>query len=105
VLTDTSYATTSAQLPAWLRKHDPGPRVISQIATSGHGGDAIQTFTKTPGLEQLLVCLPAYCPDLNADEAIWKWIREEIAANTCFGTMANVAAALGPFFDAMDDRA
>ena len=32
--------------------------------------------------------LPGHSPDFNPDEAIWDWIREDVTANTCFGTAA-----------------
>jgi hypothetical protein len=42
--------------------------------------------------------LPGYSPDFNADEAIWKWAREEVTANLCLGTKAAVQEKLGNFF-------
>jgi hypothetical protein len=48
--------------------------------------------------------LPAYSPDFNPDEAIWDWAREEVTANTCFGTKAKVRAKLDPFFAALAER-
>ncbi len=45
-----------------------------------------------------LVHLPAYSPDFNADEHIWAWLREEVTANTCFDTAANVRAHIDPLF-------
>lgn len=45
-----------------------------------------------------LVRLPAYSPDFNADEHIWAWVREDVTANTCFGTAAKVRSAVDPFF-------
>jgi transposase len=51
-----------------------------------------------------LVRLPAYSPDFNADEHIWAWIREEVTANTCFDTAANVRAHVDPFFAGLATR-
>jgi putative transposase len=51
-----------------------------------------------------LVRLPAYSPDFNADEHLWAWVREEVTANTCFGTAAKVRAALDPFFTGLAAR-
>jgi hypothetical protein len=48
--------------------------------------------------------LPAYSPDFNADEHIWAWVREEITANTCFGTAATVRAHVAPFFAGLATR-
>ena len=43
-------------------------------------------------------------PDFNADEAIWDWIREEVTANTCFGTQAKVREHVDAFFDGLKSR-
>jgi hypothetical protein len=48
--------------------------------------------------------LPAYSPDFNADEAIWDWAREEVKANTCFGTAAKVCERLDAFFAGLAQR-
>jgi phosphotransacetylase len=45
-----------------------------------------------------LVALPGYSPDFNPDEAIWDWAREEVTANTCFGTAAKVQEKMDSFF-------
>ena len=49
---------------------------------------ALRAYLKTPGLCLRLVNLPGYCPDFNADLAIWDWAREEVTANLCLGTKA-----------------
>jgi hypothetical protein len=51
-----------------------------------------------------LLALPAYNPDFNPDEAIWDWAREEVTANTCFGTTAKVREKLDPFFARLAER-
>ncbi len=38
-------------------------------------------------------------------EAIWEWIREEITANTCFGTAAKVREKVDAFFLGLAARA
>jgi hypothetical protein len=58
-----------------------------------------------PGLDLRLVRLPAYSPDYNGDEAIWKWARAEVTANTCLGTKAKVQAAMTVFFQGLEQRA
>jgi hypothetical protein len=42
--------------------------------------------------------------DFNADEHIWAWVREEVTANTCFGTAAGVRAHVDPFFAGLGTR-
>ena len=48
--------------------------------------------------------LPAYSPDFNAAEPLWDWARDEVTANTCFGTAARVRAHLDPFFAGLVTR-
>ena len=67
-------------------------------------GEAVREFLRTPGLDLRLVALPAYSPDYNADELVWKWVQEEVTASTCFGTAARAAAAVRQFFRCLDDR-
>lgn len=70
-----------------------------------HGGDALRAYLGTPGLRLRLVRLPAYSPDFKADEAIWGWVREEVTANTCFGTAARAREAVDAFFRGLAARA
>jgi transposase len=103
-LKGNSSAVANRDFLAGLRKHCPGPLIVIWDNSPAHPGEPLREFLRTPGLGLRLVALPAYSPDFNADVAVWKWIREEITANTCFGTAANVAAASGPFFHALDHR-
>jgi transposase len=104
-LLGNSCAVASRDFLAGLRKRYPGPLIVIWDNSAAHRGEPIREFLKTPGLDLRLVALPAYSPDFNADEAIWKWVREEVTANTCFGKAERVAEAVGAFFDAIDDRA
>lgn len=103
-LVGNSCAATSAQFLADLRQRYPGPLVVIWDNGSAHGGEAIRAYLKTPGLDLRLVRLPPYSPDFNADEAIWKWVREEVTANTCFGTASKVSAAVQVFFAGLAPR-
>ena len=60
-----------------------------------HRGDALRAYLATPDLNLLLVNLPSYSPDLNADEAIWGWTRQEATVNLCLGTRAVVPEKVG----------
>ena len=42
----------------------------------------MREYLATPDNALRVLRLPAYSPDLNADEAIWSWAREEVTANT-----------------------
>jgi len=70
-----------------------------------HRGEAMRTYLKTPNLQLRLVTLPAFSPDFSPDEAIWKWVLEEVTANTCFGTAAKVREKVDAFFVVMTTRA
>jgi hypothetical protein len=51
-----------------------------------------------------LVALPGYSPDYNPYEAIWDWVREEVTANTCFGTAAKVREKVDAFLASLAAR-
>jgi transposase len=69
-----------------------------------HHGPEIRAYLATPELNLRLVPLPGYSPDFNPDEAIWDWIREEVTANTCFGTAAKVREKVDAFFAGLAER-
>jgi transposase len=104
-LAANSCAATSVTFLRQLRANHPEPLIVIWDNGPAHGGDALRAYLATPDLHLQLVRLPAYSPDYNADEAIWGWIREEVTANTCFGTAAAVRAAVDAFFRGLRDRA
>jgi transposase len=104
-LEGNSTAETSVAFLRRLRARHPGPLVVYWDNAPAHGGDPLREYLRTPGLGLRLVRLPAYSPDFNADEHLWAWAREEVTANTCFGTAANVRAHLDPFFAGLAARA
>jgi transposase len=104
-LDGTSNAETSASFLKHLRDRHAEPLVVFWDNAPAHGGDAIRAYLATPALRLRLVRLPAYSPDFNADEAIWDWVRDEVTANTCFGTAANVRAHVDPFIAGLATRA
>ena len=95
-LDGNSCAETSVAFLRQLRANHPEPLIVIWDNGPAHGGDAIRAYLATPDLRLRLVRLPAYSPDFNPDEAIWGWIREEVTANTCFGTKAKVQRARRP---------
>ena len=104
-LDGTSNAETSAAFLRQLRAHHPGPLIVIWDNGPAHGGDALRAYLATPDLHLRLVRLPGYSPAFNADEAIWGWVREEVTANTCFGTKAKVREAVDRFFGTLATRA
>jgi transposase len=59
-----------------LRATSSEPLVVFWDNSPTHGGDPLRTYLTTPNLGILLVRLPAYSPDYNADEAIWDWAQK-----------------------------
>lgn len=100
----TSCAETSVAFLQQLRANHSEPLIVIWDNGPAHGGDAIRAYLTTPDVRLRLVRLPAYSPDFNPDEAIWGWIREEVTANTCFGTKARVQQHVGQFFRDLADR-
>jgi len=103
-LTGTSSSATSAAFLEQLRANYPGPLVVIWDNGPAHGGEAVHDYLTTPDLALRLVRLPAYSPDFNPDEAIWAWAREEVTANTCLGTQAQVQEQLQRFFAGLSAR-
>ena len=96
-LAGNSSAATSVAFLQHLRARQTAPLIVIWDNSPAHGGDPLRAYLRTPDLRLRLVRLPAYSPDFNADEHIWGWIREDITANTCFGTAAKVRAHVDPF--------
>ncbi len=103
-LEGNSCAATSVAFLQQLRAHHPEPLRVIWDNGPAHSGDAMRTYLATPELRLQLVRLPAYCPDFNPDEAIWKWVREEVTANTCLGTKVKVQQEVGAFFRGLSQR-
>ena len=103
-LEGNSSAQTSVSFLTQLRAHHATPLVVCWDNAPVHGGDPLRDYLRTPDLRRRLVRLPAYSPDFNADEHIWAWVREEVTANTCFGTADNVRAHVDPFLAGLAAR-
>jgi transposase len=104
-LEGNSCAETSVAFLRHLRARHPEPLIVIWDNAPAHGGDPLRAYLATPDLRLRLVRLPGYSPDFNADEHIWGWIREEVTANTCFGTAAAVRAHVDPFLAGLATRA
>lgn len=103
-LEGNSSAETSVTFLQHLRARHTTELIIYWDNAPAHGGEALRTYLTTPDLRLCLRRLPAYSPDFNADEHIWAWVREEVTANTCFGTAAAVRAHVDPFFAGLATR-
>ena len=91
-------AQTSVAFLKQLRERHAEPLMVIWDNGPAHHGPEIRAYLATPNLDLRLVALPGYSPDFNADEAIWDWVREEVTANTCFGTAVNVREKVDAFF-------
>jgi len=103
-LEGNSNADTSVTFLKHLRAHHAEPLIVIWDNAPAHGGDPIRKYLTTPDVRLRLVRLPAYSPDFNADEHLWGWIREDITANTCFGTAAKVREHVEPFLTGLGMR-
>lgn len=101
---DTTTAASSLAFLQQLRATHPEPLIVIWDNGPAHRGPELRAYLSTPDLNLRLVALPGYSPDFNPDEAIWDWIREDVTANTCFGTAAKVREAVGAFFQGLADR-
>lgn len=104
-LQDTSSAETSKSFLQGLREEYSGELIVIWDNAPAHHGDALREYLRTPDLGLRLVALPAYSPDYNPVEELWKWLRDDVTANTCFGTAAKVAEAVWNFLLGLNDRA
>lgn len=105
VVPQNCTAETSTAFLRQLRAKHCEPLIVIWDNSPAHRGPQIREYLTTPHLSLRLVALPAYSPDFNPDEAIWDWAREEVTANTCFGTAANVQEKLNAFFSDLAERA
>jgi transposase len=97
-------AATSVTFLQQLRKRHAEPLIVIWDNAPAHHGPEMREYLSTAGLKLRLVALPGYSPDFNPDEAIWDWVREEVTANTCFGTAAKVREKVDAFFAGLAER-
>jgi transposase len=104
VLGNTSAETSVAFLKQLRAQHSEPLMVIGDNGPA-HPGSEIREYLTPPDLKLRLIALPGYSPDLNPDKAIWNWIREDVTANVCFGTVAKVREKVAAFFVGLVERA
>jgi transposase len=97
-LDGTSTAVTSAAFLRQVRSRHAEPLISSWDNGPAHGGAALRDCLRTPALRMRLVRLPPSSPDSNADEPIWKWVRQEVTVTTCLGSKTLVREQVGTFF-------
>jgi transposase len=104
-VTENCTAETSVTFLKQLRAKYSQPLIVIWDNGPMHRGPAIREYLATPELNLRLIALPAYSPDFNPDEAIWDWAREDVTANICLGTAANVREQLERFFAGLTECA
>jgi transposase len=77
--------------------------VIWDNGPAPHGPE-IRAYLRTSDLNLRPVALPGCSPDFNPAEVIWAWIREDVTANTCFGTADKVPEKVDAFFAGLAER-
>ena len=87
-----------------LRHKHAGRLTVIWDNAPAHRGEALRNYLQTPGLALLLVNLPGYSPDFNADEAVWGWSRQGATGNLCLGTKVSVQEKVSPFLAGLSSR-
>ena len=82
------------QLAHWLGPHS-APIVIVWDGAPCHRAQIVQTAAAELGFT--LLPLPAYSPDLNPIEGLWKWMRAEVTHNHCYRSMPELFDACKDF--------
>ena len=103
-LEGNSNSGTSAAFLEQLRERYGGRLNVIWDNAPAHRGPAMRSYLETPGLNLRLVNLPGYSPDFNADEAVWRWVREEATGNLCLGTKALVQERVSGFLARLSRR-
>jgi transposase len=102
---ENTNAATSVMFLQQLREKHVEPLIVIWDNGPAHRGPEMREYLTTPDVRVRLVALPGYSPDFNPDEAIWDWIREDVTANTCFGTATKVREHVDAFFAGLAERA
>lgn len=84
------------RLAEWLDDQS-GKTVIIWDGASWHRAKAVQAAAAKLGFT--LIPLPAYSPDLNPIENLWRWMREEVTYNFCHDSMRDLFDACKAFID------
>ncbi len=103
-LEGNSNSGTSVAFLEQLRERHSGRLNVIWDNAPAHRGEALREYLRTPDLDLRLVNLPGYCPDFNADEAVWGWTRQEATSNLCLGTREAVQERVSNFLVSLADR-
>lgn len=84
------------RIAEWLDEQ-PGTVVIIWDGAPWHRAKSVQAAAAKLGFT--LIPLPAYSPDLNPIENLWRWMREEVTRNHCHPSMRHLFDACKAFID------
>jgi transposase len=91
--------TEFAQFLQHLLTYYPGKRLLVIHDRAGqHQGTPVETIVREAGGRLVLKPQPAYSPELNPQERIWKWLRRVVTHNHWFATLTEQIAAIRNFF-------
>lgn len=93
---------TTIDLLTKLERANPNKRVIHVILDRApvHRGEAVRDWLARPGCRIRLHFLPAYAPNLNAIERLWKVMHEHVTHNRYYENFPAFANAIMRFFKA-----
>jgi len=75
--------------------HIPGDILLIWDGLPAHRSQAVKTFLGTPAAKRLtLLQLPAYAPELNPQEWIWRYLKYVELANVCCHDLAELRLEL-----------
>jgi transposase len=84
------------RLTAWLQLAGR-QLVIIWDGASWHRSHSVRTQAQQLGIE--LLQLPAYSPDLNPIEGLWKWMRAEVTQHFCHDSLPDLFDDCKAFID------
>lgn len=101
-LVETVKMTTQTTIDLFerLERHNADKRVIHVILDRApvHRGEAVRDWLNQPGRRIRLHFLPAYAPNLNAIERLWKLMHEHVTHNRYYDSFRAFAEAIMRFF-------
>ncbi len=84
------------QLAAWLNE-SRRQVVLIWDGASYHRSQKVRTYAEQLGFQ--ILPLPAYSPDLNPIEGLWKWMREDVTQHYCHKTLDELRQDCLAFID------
>jgi DDE superfamily endonuclease/Winged helix-turn helix len=88
-----------AQVLRHLLAYHPGKRLlIIHDRGAQHKGAAVEEVVREASGRLMLKAQPAYSPELNPQERIWKWLRRVVTHNHWFATLHEQIDAIRNFF-------